>query len=174
MKKLVTFPIIFIASIYVFVFEELVWEPAVALLFWVRRSRVASWIESWVEKRKGWQAIVTVFIVPGIPIYPLKLGAIYLMGHGHPYFGVVLFFSVKVVATAIFAQLYTLVGKECEKVRWFHKVATFFRSVRTRIQSHWLYQRLHTILATIKTKLRARKSRLKARLIAAIRRLRKK
>ncbi len=173
LKKLVTFPLLVVASFYIFIVEEFIWNPATAFLKWARKSFLVCYAEDWISKQKGYWAIIALFIIPGIPIWPIKLLALYLLGHEHVYFGISLFIAVKIVATALFAQLYTLVGQECEKVSWFHCLAGWVRWVRNKVQSHPTYQEAHAILVALKTKIKTRKSALRQRFIAIIKYTRK-
>lgn len=173
LKKICTFPLLLLVGLYVFVFEEFVWNPAVRLVKLSRNSQQIRQFEDWVSKRKGNWAIATLILLPGISVWPVKVMSLYLLGHGHPFIGAVTFFVAKVIATALFAQLYTLVGEECEKVKRFHYVAEKIRALRLWAQSSALYQMTVKTLYEFKTQFSSKKNFLKQRFRAVVRFTRK-
>lgn len=168
-KKIITWPLLVMVSIYIFVVEEFIWIPAVRLLTWVRTLPMVQSGVVFLGKQKGGFAVVVLIVLPGISIWPVKLFALYLMGHNHAFVGLTVFLSVKVIATALFAQLYTIVGAECEKVKWFHFCGEKIRSLRNWVTSRRTYQEVRTILHQVKVKLKTRKSILKQRFLAILR-----
>ncbi len=173
LKKIITLPLLLLVGLYIFVIEEFVWNPAVKLVTLSRNSKRIRQLEDWVSKRKGNWAIATLVLLPGISIWPVKVTALYLLGHGHPFIGAVTFLAAKVVATALFAQLYTLVGAECEKVKWFHSIAEKVRALRQWAQSSALYQKTTELLYECKSQFSTRKNYLKQRFKAIVRFTRK-
>jgi hypothetical protein len=172
LKKIITFPLLVVVSLYIFVVEEFIWNPAVSLLKWIRKSPTILAVENWIARRKGGWAVAALVIIPGLSVWPVKLFALYLLGHGHPFIGVFTFLLVKVVATALFAQVYSLVGEECEKVSLFRSCSSKVRWVRDWVQSQSAYQQAQATLSLWKTTMKHRKNIFKQRFLAILRRTR--
>lgn len=173
-KKIATFPLLVVVTVYIYFVEEFIWDPATRLLIWVRNSPTFLYaIESLKKCKRGW-AVLFFFGVPTIVVWPFKLAALLLLGNGYVITGGLLFFIAKVVGTALFAQLYAILGEECEKVTWFHFLAGILRWVRSWVLSHKLYHHIHALLLVLRTKITFQKSFFKQRLRAALKLFRKK
>ncbi len=106
------------------IFEEWGWEPLSRLLkYWVR---LPFWASMWVKIGKGiaslppWAALF-VLAAPTALLFPIKLGALYLMGHGQHMAGVTLLIAAKIVGTAILARLFDLTQPALMQLVWFAK-----------------------------------------------------
>jgi hypothetical protein len=172
-KRVISFFFLVMAGFYIFVIEEFIWNPAVFILRWARGSMMVLYVEEWMKAQQGGMAVLLLLVLPSVFIWPIKLLALYLFAHGYPVLGGSMFLGIKVVATALFAQLYTMLGDQCEKVTWFHYCANKVREVRRKVQSHILYQEAQQAISVLRSKVTFRKSVVKHRFLAALRYMRK-
>jgi hypothetical protein len=88
-------------------FEEWGWEPLQAALGRLARLPILARLERWIERLPPAGALV-MFFVPALGLLPVKIGALWLIGAGHPGLGLALIVAAKVVGTAIVARLFRL------------------------------------------------------------------
>lgn len=65
-----------------------------------------------------WGAVV-VFFVPALALVPVKLLAVFFVGHGHALWGVAVLLVAKVAGTAVVARLFRLTQPALMRLRWF-------------------------------------------------------
>ena len=99
-------------------FEEWGWEPLAALLARMARWPVWAWVERLIIRLPTWGAVL-VFMVPVLALLPVKVVALYAIGTGHPWMGVLVLVAAKVAGTALVARLFTLTQPALMRVRWF-------------------------------------------------------
>ncbi len=116
-----------------------VFTPIVALLLifeewgWVPLSRLFRtmvqwpfWADMWIKMGNGiarlppWAALL-VLGVPAVLLFPVKLLAVYLIGHAQHVAGVSLLVGAKIVGTAILARLFELTQPALMQLAWFAK-----------------------------------------------------
>jgi hypothetical protein len=107
-------------------FEEWGWEPLQAALGRLARLPALARLERWIERLPPAGALVA-FFVPALALLPVKIGALWLIGIGHPGFGLALIVAAKVVGTAIVARLFSLTRPALMSLAWF-----------ARLHAHWL------------------------------------
>ncbi|MEY2890567.1 MAG: hypothetical protein RJA98_475 [Pseudomonadota bacterium] len=99
-------------------FEEWGWEPLQRLL-----ARIGQWPGfRWIERRVSTlppYAALALFLLPTLALLPVKLGALWLIGHGHKLEGALVILTAKVVGTAIVARLFTLTQPALMQLAWF-------------------------------------------------------
>ena len=81
--------------------------PLQRLLARIGRWPGLRWVEGWVRSLPPWGA-VCLFALPTALLLPVKLLALWAMGHGHVVLGVTVIALAKVVGTAVVARLFTL------------------------------------------------------------------
>ena len=102
----------------VVVFEEWGWLPLQAVLARLGRWPGLRWIEAWVRQLAPWAALL-LFALPTALLLPVKLLALWAIGHGHVLLGMVVIALAKVVGTAVVARLFTLTRPALLQLRWF-------------------------------------------------------
>lgn len=110
-------------------FEEWGWEPLQHLLVRLGRWPGLRWIEGRVRALPPWAA-VAVFVLPAALLLPVKLLALWAIGHGHVGLGVAVIVLAKLVGTAVVARLFTLTKPALMQLHWF--AATHAWWTRTR------------------------------------------
>ncbi|MES3003753.1 MAG: hypothetical protein V4787_23885 [Pseudomonadota bacterium] len=102
----------------VLIFEEWGWERLAALM--ARLGRLPLWahMERWIGALPPWAAIA-MFFIPAAALLPIKLLALFLIGRGHAFAGLVVLLAAKVAGTAILARLFTLTQPALMRLPWF-------------------------------------------------------
>ena len=102
----------------VLVFEEWGWETLSRIVARLGRLPFFAWLESRIRRMSPWAALA-MFAVPALSLVPVKLLALFLIGRGHGFFGVVVLLGAKVVGTALLARLFTLTQPALMQLAWF-------------------------------------------------------
>lgn len=102
----------------VLVFEEWGWEPLAAAMARLSRLRVWAWIEHHITRLPRWGALL-VLGVPMLALLPVKLLALYLLGHGHVVLSLSILVGAKIAGTAIVARLFQLTQPALMQFGWF-------------------------------------------------------
>lgn len=102
----------------ILLFEEWGWEALAALM--ARLARLPLWarVERWISALPPWAAIA-MFFIPAAALLPIKLLALFLIGRGHAFAGLVVLLAAKVAGTAILARLFTLTQPALMRLPWF-------------------------------------------------------
>lgn len=102
----------------VLIFEEWGWEPLARILAWIGQWPGFRWIESRIRQLPPYAALA-LFAVPVLALLPIKLLALYALGHGHPVLGISVILAAKVGGTAITARLFMLTQTTLMRLAWF-------------------------------------------------------
>ena len=102
----------------VLVFAEWGWEPLAAALAKLSKLRIWAWIEQRIASLPRWWALL-VLGVPMLALLPVKLLALYLLGHGHILLSVTILVGAKLAGTAIVARLFQLTQPALMQFGWF-------------------------------------------------------
>jgi hypothetical protein len=105
----------------VLLFEEWGWEPLARGLAWVGRWPGLRWIEATIRRLPPYGALA-LFALPALCLLPVKLLALYWLGHGHTVSGVALILGAKVGGTAITARLFMLTHPTLMQLAWFERL----------------------------------------------------
>ena len=116
----------------VLLFEEWGWEPLARALAWVGRWPGLRWVEASIRKLPPYGALA-LFAVPALCLLPIKLLALYWLGHGHTVVGVALILAAKVGGTAITARLFMLTHPTLMKLAWFERFYTRWMAFKGRV-----------------------------------------
>ena len=99
-------------------FEEWGWERLSALVGKLARLPLWAWVERRIEGLPPWGA-VAVFALPALALFPIKLLALFLIGRGHAFMGLVVLIAAKILGTAVLARLFTLTQPALMRLAWF-------------------------------------------------------
>lgn len=99
-------------------FEEWGWGPLAALLARLARLPAFAWLERQITMLPPWAA-VAVFATPVVVLLPVKVLALFLLGRGHAFTGLVVLLAAKVAGTALVARLFTLTQPALMQLAWF-------------------------------------------------------
>lgn len=127
----------------IILFEEWGWVPLQQLLARIGRWPGLRWIERWVRSLPPWAA-VAVFALPTLALLPVKLVALWAMGHGHVVLGMLVIVLAKGVGTAVVARLFTLTQPALMQLRWFAWLYTWGmhakHAVLARARATWAWR----------------------------------
>jgi hypothetical protein len=140
-RWLTTIGIWFIAAILLF--EEWGWERLAAILAWVGRLPGLRWIEGRIRTLPPYAALA-LFGIPLLTLLPVKLLALYWLGHGHKLLGIGVIIAAKLGGTAITARLFMLTQPTLMKLawfaRWFERWMRFKERVLSRVKASKAWQ----------------------------------
>jgi len=175
LKRVLTPPLVLIAAALILLEET--------LIKWVQRlmARLAALplvasLEERVRRLPPYLAMI-LFLLPGAVLFPVKLGALWLLANGHEIWGAVLFAAGKILGTAIGARIYLILRPTLVTLNWFAKAEAWVFAWRDRIFGYVkampAWQRAAAGVAAAKAWMRAQLARRRgwlARRFAAARR----
>lgn len=127
----------------VLLFEEWGWEYLAAILAWFGRLPGLRWIEGHIRALPPYTSLA-LFAVPLFTLLPVKLLALYWLGHGHTVLGISVIIAAKLGGTAITARLFMLTRPTLMKLawfaRWFNGWMAFKDRVLTRVKASAAWQ----------------------------------
>ncbi len=124
----------------VILFEEWGWEPLQRALAWVGRLPVLRRLEQRTRTLPPYGALA-LFLLPTVALLPVKLLALWLIGHGQVISGTLVILGAKLVGTAIVARLFTLTRPALMRLAWFAQVYTRWlnwkEALLTQVRASW-------------------------------------
>lgn len=155
-KKSLAAPFVLFAAI-VILLEDWLWQDLARLAAAIGRLPPLRSVEAFIVSLPPYPALL-FFATPALLLLPLKIVALYFIGHGQASLGMLTIIAAKFAGTALVARIFTLTRPQLLRIVWFA----------------WLYVRLLNfktrIYATIRaTALYQRAHQLKLRLLAALR-----
>ncbi|MFM9965576.1 MAG: hypothetical protein ACKV2Q_30695 [Planctomycetaceae bacterium] len=133
LKRLLTPPLIVIAAFLMWA-EEWLWEHLKTLTAWIGKLPIFRWCERQIVRLPPYPTM-GVFLLPGAVLFPVKLGAVWLMTHGHVLLGIGVIVSAKVVGTALVARLYVICQPKLMTIGWFARLHDWLTTTRDRLYS---------------------------------------
>jgi hypothetical protein len=122
----------------VLVFEEWLWaqlrDGVHRLSHWPAVRR----FEGALKRLSPW-ASLAVLLTPMVVLLPFKVGALWLLGHGHVLWGVLTLITAKLTGTAVAAYLFDLVRNQARQLRWFDRLYCRVESLLARAHA-WLHR----------------------------------
>lgn len=119
----------------VLLFEEWGWEYLAALLAWLGRLPGLRWIEGRIRGLPPYAAL-GLFAVPLLTLLPVKILALYWLGHGHKLLGICVIIGAKVGGTAITARLFMLTRSTLMKLAWFARLFARWMRFKDAVLNH--------------------------------------
>ncbi|HET9645537.1 MAG TPA: hypothetical protein VFP68_19745 [Burkholderiaceae bacterium] len=101
-------------------FEEWGWEPLARQLAKLGRLPFFAWLERRISSLPPYAALV-VFFVPAVALLPVKVAALWLIGHGQAMLGLVVIVLAKLIGTAVVARLFILTRDSLMQLAWFER-----------------------------------------------------
>lgn len=152
LKRLLTPPLIVLAALLMWV-EEWLWEHLKVLTAWVAKFPLFKWSERLIQRLPAYPTMA-VFLLPGAVLFPVKLGAVWLMTHGQVLLGIGVIVAAKVIGTAVVARLYVICQPKLMTIGWFARLHDWLTATRDRlyaaIRAMPLYQATRAKLSAIK------------------------
>ena len=131
-------PLVYLAAI-VLLCEEWLWAVGARAL-----QRLSGWpplaaLERWIVQLPPYVALA-VFVLPALLLFPVKLLALFAIGHGHALTGVLVLLLAKLGGAAAVARLYALTRPALLSLPWFAHRHGQFMAVKDR----WIARLLAT------------------------------
>ncbi len=155
----------------ILLFEEWGWKPLAAALSWLARFRLVARAEALIASLPPYPSLA-VFALPTAILFPVKVGALWLMAGGHIIKAGLLLAAAKVVSTAFVARIFMLTKPQLMRIAWFSRLYDWFLPwkealfARVRASFAWRYGRM--IKSRAKQVLRRLSDRWRPRLKAAL------
>ncbi|MFM2066040.1 MAG: hypothetical protein RLZZ584_949 [Pseudomonadota bacterium] len=105
----------------VILFEEWGWGPLQRAMAWIGRLPVLRQIEAWIARLPPYGALA-LFLLPSTALLPVKLAALWLIGHGHAGLGLGVIVAAKLAGTAVLARLFSLTQPALMQLTWFARL----------------------------------------------------
>lgn len=158
----------------VLLFEEWGWKPLQAALAWLARFRLVARIEALIAGLPPYPSLA-VFALPTTILFPVKIGALWLLAGGHVLTAGALLAGAKIVSTALVARIFTLTKPALMQIGWFARAYAWFVPwkealfARVRESFAWRYGRM--VKARVKQVLRRQLEYWRPRMRAVYQRL---
>lgn len=124
-------------------FEEWGWEPLKRAMAWVMRWPGLAWIERVIARLPPWGALAA-FLVPTLLLLPVKLAALWLIGHGQAALGLLLVVAAKLAGTALVARLFHITQPALMRLAWFARAYDRWAGWKTalfaRVRISWAWR----------------------------------
>lgn len=156
LKKILAAPFVFLAAIIVLL-EDWLWDDLVRLTAAIGRLPVFRQIEMFIVGLPPYGALA-MFATPSLLLIPVKLAALWFIGHGQPALGFLTAAAAKVAGTALVARIFTLTKPKLLGIGWFawlhDRVVAFKARVYAFIKASKIYQAVHQQAVRLKARVK--------------------
>jgi hypothetical protein len=114
-------PLLIVLAI-VFLIEAWLWEHLSPLVRWVVDRLSWPWLRVWLAaliERLPPYAMLVVFVIPGVCLFPLKLLGLWLMSGGHWFFALLVLAFAKLVGLGVSAFIFDVTKPKLLQLSWF-------------------------------------------------------
>lgn len=131
----------------VLLFEEWGWQPLAAAIAWFARFRLVARAEELIARLPPYPSLA-VFALPTAILFPVKVGALWLLAGGHVIKASMLLVAAKVASTALVARIFMLTKPALMEITWFRRGYEWFMPwkeelfARVRASFAWRYGRM--------------------------------
>src|ERR1700710_940175 len=119
----------------IFLIEAWLWdhlEPIVArIVAWVPMRRFKVWLAERVDTLSPAMTLI-VFIVPVIPLFPLKMFGLWLLAHEYWISAIATIVFAKFVGVGVAAFLFDVTRSKLLEMAWFEKLYEFVIALRAK------------------------------------------
>lgn len=116
----------------ILLFEEWGWQPLSRLAARLASLPFLRQLEAWIAKLPPWAALAT-FALPGLALLPVKIAALYFIGTGHKFAGMVVLIAAKLAGTAIVARLFQITEPALMQLGWFARWYPRWKAWKDRV-----------------------------------------
>lgn len=131
LKRLVAAPFVLLAAVIILL-EDWLWDDLARFAAAIGQLPVFRQAEGFIVRLPPYAALA-FFAVPSTLLIPVKLIALYSVGHGHAIAGLLIVLAAKVVGTALVARLFTLTRPNLLRIAWFAWVYERFVAFKSRV-----------------------------------------
>lgn len=152
LKKILAAPFVFLAAIIVLL-EDWLWDDLLRLAAAIGRLPIFRQIEMFIVGLPPYGALA-MFATPSLLLIPVKLAALWFIGHGQPALGFLVAAAAKVAGTALVARIFTLTKPKLLTINWFvwlhDRFVAFKARVYAVIKATKIYQAAHQQAVRVK------------------------
>jgi hypothetical protein len=131
LKRFLAAPFVLLAAVIILL-EDWLWDDLARLAAAIGRLPVFRQAEVFIVRLPPYAALA-FFAVPSTLLIPVKLIALYFVGHGHAIAGLLVVLGAKVLGTALVARLFTLTRPNLLRIAWFAWVYERFIAFKARV-----------------------------------------
>jgi hypothetical protein len=121
------------AALVLFI-EEWGWRPLAACVAWFARWPLFARLEAAIRRIPPRGALV-LFIVPALLLFPVKVGALWLMHQGHAGLGITVIVAAKLLGTALVGRIYVLTQPQLLQFAWFARALGWWIATKARVRA---------------------------------------
>ena len=120
---------------YLFIlFEEWLWFRLKSAMASLAKLPLVGRLEHALQNAPP-AAAACAFIVPGAVLFPFKIAGIYLIAHGHPAFGTLVFILAKAVGAALIARVWHLTENSLRRIGWLSRLVDWIVDKKDRAKA---------------------------------------
>ena len=127
------------AGALVFLFEEWLWDRLTTLTAWVGRLPGLRALEATIARLPPY-ACLFLLVLPALLLYPVKIGALWMIVTGRTMLGGCVMIAAKLASTAIVARFFSVCRPQLLRLPWFARLYDRILGWRVRIHA-WLATR---------------------------------
>jgi hypothetical protein len=119
----------------IFLIEAWLWDHLEPVVAWVVARVPLQAFKQWLAERVDTLSpamTLIVFIVPVIPLFPLKLVGIYLLTHEYWLSAIVTILFAKLLGVGVTAFVFDVTRPKLLEMRWFERLYAFVMALRVR------------------------------------------
>jgi hypothetical protein len=147
MKRRLLQPLWFILAV-LFLIEAWLWDHLEPWVEWIVAAIPLRELKAWTAERIAGLSpplALVVFVVPLIPLYPVKLFALWLFATGHFVPGTLIFGAAQFIGLGVIAFIFDVTKPKLLQMDWFRSVYEFTLRVKAKA---------HEIVAPVMAKIR--------------------
>ena len=117
----------------IFLIEAWLWDHLEPIVAWMVASIPLRTFKQWLAERVDTLSpamTLIVFIVPVIPLFPLKLVGLWLLTHEYWIGGVLTFIFAKFLGVGVTAFVFDVTRPKLLQMAWFHRLYDFIIGLR--------------------------------------------
>ena len=133
LRRLFTPPLMLMAALFLF-FEEWLWERLKAMMAAFGRLPLLRGLEARIAGLPPGPALA-VFLAPATLLLPVKLAALWFIGHGHALEGIAVILAAKVLGMAVFSRIFVLCKPTLLSVPRFRRFHDWVLAWSTRLHA---------------------------------------
>ena len=115
--------------------EEVVWEFLKRMMAALGRWPLIRSAEALIMRLPPYAA-ATAFLLPGILLLPVKIGALWLIAHDEAVLGCVVIVAAKLAGTALVSRIFTLTRPALMSLSWFARLYAVVMRWRERLYGY--------------------------------------
>jgi hypothetical protein len=134
LNRIITPPLMFVAALILFA-EEVAWEAAKRIMAALGRLPLIRSLEGLIARLPPYGA-AAAFLLPGLLLLPVKVGALWLIARGQALAGLGLIVAAKLAGTALVARIFTLSRPALMTLDWFARLYGFIMRWREKLYGY--------------------------------------